>query len=1172
MNFRFPLKTFEEETIDVNLLFRAVHKYLNRKGNTQEGRQTGDFSQAVLVQRTPAKMTSPFAPVPKPRARLTRGSQSSISSLDRYADSESTAADGLHLNTGHLPASSGLNHGVFPSLTGMADITANGDPSLPAAANPIPTPSAPSAPPTIDFLANIISAQIPVLANDAKAVANPPAAAFSPAPTTPAPDATTGAANLESIVSSLANIPSFAGIVGNVANPVVSAIPSAPPLVSNESRSPSLKRPNGSHTDVGALSQLVISSLDPNNGVKLPPIESPAETRDPGENPYVTVLSSWTNQDDGDTESSNEEEVPGGSPSPFDTEGPVATGSSDPTADKRLSSTHTPLIPTRPAPPRPTETTGQTAKQKVPRKATIRVSRKKGGRSPPAPQSTMVRNSWLDVWKGFRHNVYWVTMDGQLMSMWKKRSDRFSEVLFHVSSITNVKKQDKGRFSVHFKKKRYDFLAHNEDVQEGWVTSLQATRGLPSPAPPEVHGQVTIKETRNRAYAAVFGHEMWIYPNKDSFQLGIASFIVPLNVACAMPTGKHSFALTIPHKTFNLTVDSSKDQTTWLNRLNSVISSAQACSQVALRLRENPFNKVCGDCGEANPDWASVNLLLSICKSCADHHKNLSDNLSKVRSMWLDTKIWTEPIIQLFVTYGNKLANQVWAPSVPAAEQLHPKSTDEERSKFIQDKYSRGRYRRVHPLSSSRSMMEQRLCQVVCTSDLEETMSLICSGAKVCPSDPQSPSPIVLAEKANQALQMEFLRLNEYTEVPAHRPQAAHGRLDSTPSGEEEEELHGKLEEDRFLFSLENNSAACDVLDLREVLSVFLNNGSKHGFELVTLDDQLTCDTNSTDEMLEHLVYILKVILPAGVSYAEVGSATAVCKVCVVGVGGTSNPSDAWLLLWEEGVSVHPVNKQTEPAVMMELSMLHVPMWDQSDNIITMETSERSVSLRFEESYSCQTWFSHLQKALANSSAVQSNPSSSGLQTSFRGSVSPAIERCISHITTYGLKVEGVYRRCGLASKVNKLVETLKTSPNSAPLESDEQGVLDTCSALKQYIRDQESIVPATQRQSWLQAAGNPDERLRFKEYRRLLRQLPVNSRATLNTLFGHFYMVQVFSQVNKMSAHNLAVVLAPSLFQMMNQDMISLSREFIIHHTLLFLTPEKQQSEEEAEEEITVL
>lgn len=40
--------------------------------------------------------------------------------------------------------------------------------------------------------------------------------------------------------------------------------------------------------------------------------------------------------------------------------------------------------------------------------------------------------------------------------------DHFSEVLFHVSSITNLKKQDKRRFSIYFKKKRYDFMAHSE--------------------------------------------------------------------------------------------------------------------------------------------------------------------------------------------------------------------------------------------------------------------------------------------------------------------------------------------------------------------------------------------------------------------------------------------------------------------------------------------------------------------------------------------------------------------------------------------------------------------------------------------------------------------------------------------------------------------------------------
>lgn len=34
---------------------------------------------------------------------------------------------------------------------------------------------------------------------------------------------------------------------------------------------------------------------------------------------------------------------------------------------------------------------------------------------------------------------------------------------------------------------------------------------------------------------------------------------------------------------------------------------------------------------------------------------------------------------------------------------------------------------------------------------------------QVCPTDPQNPSPITLAQKAGQALQTELLRLNEFT-------------------------------------------------------------------------------------------------------------------------------------------------------------------------------------------------------------------------------------------------------------------------------------------------------------------------------------------------------------------------------------------------------------------------
>ncbi|CAN9501222.1 unnamed protein product [Ophioblennius macclurei] len=1130
----------------------------------------------------------PPPPVPKPRSCHARIVQNPAPQID--GDPQPPVSNGVHLNTEeappppHMPTLESVTDIIvanIPSLAGIAATIGGSTNSTPAVPSPAPPP------PTLDSITNIIGTNIPFLADAASIMGKPNAAVFDPAPSaTPAanapaanvpaanapaanapaanvpaasaPAANAGAASFDRVTNALVNVPGLADIFA--ANPAAGPSPSAPPA------------PEDAHTGTPAVPDLTrLTSKEDDS--------------------YVRVLSSWTTQEEADTESSIEEEDAG-----IRKDGPLEEDSASSSTPSNQPSHVTPAPPA-PAPEGTSSKVGKSDRKKIPRAATIRVSRKKGANKPTV-QSAVARASWLDMWKGFRHSVYWVTLDGQLMSLWKKRNDRSSELLFHVSSITKVKKQDKGRFSVYFKKKHYDFMAHSEEVGEGWVTSLHACRGQPSPAPSELHGPITIKDPRSRAYAAVWGHELWIYPNKESFQLGVATFAIPLNVASVKGTGKHSLSLITPYKNLNFSLDSSKELSIWLESLAATIHNALSCSQVTQRLWKNPHNKVCADCGAANPDWASINLLLVICHECAGHHRGLSSNLSKVRSLTMDTKAWTEPLLQLFVGYGNQLANQVWAPAVPQQEQLRPDATDEERSKFIQDKYSRGRYRRVHPLSSSPSMMEQRLLQVVCTDDVTETMSLICSGVKVCPSDPQSPAPILMAESANQALQTELLRINEYTEVPPHQPQSANRRRDSTRSFEDSEELHGKLEDDRFLFSLENDSAACDVLDLREVHSVFLRDGPSQEFELVTLNSPLICNSDDREGLMEHLSHILKVILPAGVSYAEVGGASAVSKVFVAGVGGASHHSDAWALLWEDEVSIYPVHKGSQDIKRLQLSMLSHHEMDPSENIITLATADRNVSLRFEDHYSCKTWFQHLEKTLsdqkiapqlppaANQKTAQPHPPLSAksssrqslyptLDAGSRGSVPPAIERCISHITAFGLKVEGVYRRCGITSKVNRIVEALKTSPKSAPLESDEQGVLDAGSALKQYVRQQESLVSVEHRQQWVSAAAISDEQRRFKKYRWLLRQLPDDNRATLNALFGHFYMIQVFSQVNKMSAHNLAVVLVPSLFQGLNQDLIKLTKEFIIHHTLLFLTPgstQKEGEEEEKEEENTFL
>ncbi|XP_028838944.1 arf-GAP with Rho-GAP domain, ANK repeat and PH domain-containing protein 1 isoform X2 [Denticeps clupeoides] len=796
--------------------------------------------------------------------------------------------------------------------------------------------------------------------------------------------------------------------------------------------------------------------------------------------------------------------------------------------------------------------------QKTPRAATIRVSRKKQGLSgtqvPSAPKESVVsRSSWLDVWKGRKHNVLWATLDGQLMSLWKKRNDKFPEQVFHVSSITSVRKQDKGRFSIYFGKKHFEFMALNDDVLDGWVTSLHATRGTEPPALPIHQGQLVMKDPRTKVYAAIYGHNLWIFSKKEDFSLGIGMTLVSMNVASVKKNGRSGFSLITPYKTFNFSAES-RDLGAWLECLNKGIMSALSCSDVAKRLWTSPWNKVCGDCGAANPEWASINLLLIICEACAGQHRAIGSNRSKVRSLTLDSKVWTEPLIQLFEVYGNKAANEVWGYNIPAAEQILQDASPNERAAFIKAKYVKGCYRRSHPLASNKELLNKRLCQVVCGSDVPETLSLICSGARVL--NPTGEGAIIIAERAEQALQVELLRHNEYIEMPD---------WDHVTSSKDQsglEELHGKLEDDRFLFSLENDSAACDVLDLREVIYVFNHSkGSSHNFTMLTLTETLVCDATTEEALLAHLMYILKVILPDGVRLwtGELDGVFAAARVLLLEEGGLQH-REVWVTMRAGEIYIYPTDPQKHRERLV-LSTGQQFKLNTPAKTVEIMLGERTVCLQFEREIGCTQWHAQLVKALSSVGTRSQRQSLYQLPASVCGSVPPAVQRCISHITQHGLKVEGLYRRCGIASKVTQLAEALKTSPTTTTMGTDEQGVLDVGSTLKLLLRNGTEIIPRMEREHWVKASVLPEETFRIQAYIRLVKQLSPDNRATLSELCGHLYFVQVYSQENRMTAQNLALVFVPVLFEelAMNIDMVRLTKELIVHHTLIFLRKEEE-------------
>lgn len=67
-----------------------------------------------------------------------------------------------------------------------------------------------------------------------------------------------------------------------------------------------------------------------------------------------------------------------------------------------------------------------------------------------------------------------------------------------------------------------------------------------------------------------------------------------------------------------------------------------------------PENKVCFDCGAANPKWASVNNAVLLCFQCAGKHRTFGVQTSFVRSCALDK--WKAKQLEQMKLGGNKAA------------------------------------------------------------------------------------------------------------------------------------------------------------------------------------------------------------------------------------------------------------------------------------------------------------------------------------------------------------------------------------------------------------------------------------------------------------------------------------------------------------------------------------
>uniref|UniRef100_A0A665V6L2 Arf-GAP with coiled-coil, ANK repeat and PH domain-containing protein n=1 Tax=Echeneis naucrates TaxID=173247 RepID=A0A665V6L2_ECHNA len=191
------------------------------------------------------------------------------------------------------------------------------------------------------------------------------------------------------------------------------------------------------------------------------------------------------------------------------------------------------------------------------------------------------------------------------------------------------------------------------------------------------------------------------------------------------------FEVVSPSKSCLLQADSERQQQAWISAVQNSIASAfqerredthsprQRCSSVSTSSlasgggggsadQENegckaleevqaiPGNRQCCDCGEPGPDWASINLGITLCIVCSGIHRSLGVHFSKVRSLTLDS--WEPELIKLMCELGNTVINRIYEARIDeiTIKKPHPSSPRGDKESWIRSKYVEKKF--IHKL------------------------------------------------------------------------------------------------------------------------------------------------------------------------------------------------------------------------------------------------------------------------------------------------------------------------------------------------------------------------------------------------------------------------------------------------------------------------------------------
>ncbi|XP_026538975.1 arf-GAP with Rho-GAP domain, ANK repeat and PH domain-containing protein 3 [Notechis scutatus] len=773
-------------------------------------------------------------------------------------------------------------------------------------------------------------------------------------------------------------------------------------------------------------------------------------------------------------------------------------------------------------------------------------------------QPLFVLNGWLDKLSPQGNYVFqrrFVRFDGKNLMYFNNEKEPYPKGLIPLHIIGMVRSIKDNKFQIITKYRIFVFRAENEAQRNEWCSTLQQKvtdkQNLCPPICSSTHfqkrGYLELKGYKSRLFVILILDEMWLYKSEQFFKMGIAICLIEMHHSTIRDAKGRNFELITPCKIFSFGAESDRQKQEWMEVLQNSIAETLYDYEVAEKIWSNKANRFCADCHALSPDWASINLCVVICKHCAGLHRSLGSRISKVQSLKLDTSIWSNEMVQLFIMLGNRQANKFWAAHLPASEVLYPDANTKQRQDFIINKYRYGRFRMLHPQYNSQESILQALCAAVSGPGLlkkmvhffSSTMEVEMGGSCVIwKTEPLSSS--------------EHTRYSEgiYNEII--QPVVHCGYLYKVPSTAKEikrsrdefQRIWCSLEKYFLFYETEKNPEPTVKIEVADMISLAVNRTDMLAIPSSTNRFCFMLELYLSNERIQQWVGDDSSNLQSWASAIGKWFTPLSCH-CLLGyefqrVGRLCYKSMLKPNQWFQGFFILQkfhlfICPEEEGAVedsinlrqLQELSIVPLAESPEKKQMLILVEMGRTFCLQGASQLDFSSWCTAIQSSAGSrGNALQD-------QQLNKNGIPIIVSSCISFITQYGLQHEGIYRKNGAKSRIKILMEEFRRDARNVKLHISNNFIEDVTDVLKRFFRELEDTIFTTYlHPQWNEATEISQKPQRLERYKELMNCLPHLNHRTLAALIGHLYRIQKCVYLNQMNTKNLALLFAPSLFQ----------------------------------------